>query len=212
MERSSTEGRMPPAPFPHGEHVCRRRRPAGAQSRLRGDAALRPERPREATRDLGENETVGLEEIEEGIVPAEDRFCDETAAGKAEDVAVTRVAASDPHTVLTRNAPDDREEVEHEPEDACPAVVDAELPSDERADESLEGALDGLRRHLLVRELVLQRDVAEATRDDAAVRRLMPVVEPMPPVVRNLEVALADRLGGDHLAAGRHDEAFERAE
>ena len=66
--------------------------------------------------------------------------------------------------------------------------------------------------HLLVRELGVQRDVAEAARDDAPVGPLVPVVEAVPPVVRDLEEQLVDRLGRDHLAARRDDEPLELAE
>ena len=65
---------------------------------------------------------------------------------------------------------------------------------------------------LLGRELVLDRHVPEATGDDTTVRPLVPVVEAVPSVVRDLEVQVRDRLGGDHLTARRDDQPLERAE
>ena len=79
-------------------------------------------------------------------------------------------------------------------------------------DEPLERALHDRRRHLVGRELGVERDVAEAAGDDPAVRPLMPVVEAVPAVVRDLEQHLLDRLGRDHLAPRRDDETLELAE
>ena len=72
--------------------------------------------------------------------------------------------------------------------------------------------LDGLGQLLVCRELGVERDVAEASRDDAAVLLLVPVVEAVAPVVWHLEEALRDRLGRDHLPAGRDDQPLDRAE
>ncbi len=68
------------------------------------------------------------------------------------------------------------------------------------------------RRDLVGRELGVERDVAEAAGDEPAVRPLVPVVEAVPAVVRELEQPLRDRLGGDHLAARRDDQPLELAE
>ena len=124
---------------------------------------------------------------------------------------MARVAARDPDALLARHAADDGEEVHHQAEQPGPAVVDAERPADEPGDERLQRALDPGCRHLLARELVLERRVAEAAREDAAVGRLLPVVEAVAAVVRAVEEPL-ERLGGDHLAAGRDDQALELPE
>ena len=100
----------------------------------------------------------------------------------------------------------------HQAEQPGPAVVDAERPADEPGDERLQRALDPGCRHLVARELVLERRVAEAAREDAAVGRLLPVVEAVAAVVRAVEEPLAERLGRDHLAAGRDDQALELPE
>ena len=68
------------------------------------------------------------------------------------------------------------------------------------------------RRHLVRRELVLERRVAEPASEDPAVRRLLPVVEAVPAVVRAVEEPFGERLGGDHLAARGHDQPLELAE
>jgi hypothetical protein len=62
------------------------------------------------------------------------------------------------------------------------------------------------------RELRVEGDVAEAAGDDAAVEPLVPVVEAVPAVVRDLEQHLLDRLRRDHLATRRDDQALELAE
>ncbi len=67
-------------------------------------------------------------------------------------------------------------------------------------------------RLLHVRELGVDRCVPEAARDDSPVRRLVPVVEAVASVVRDLEPALRDRLGRDHLPARRHDQTLEVSE
>ena len=134
------------------------------------------------------------------------------AAREAEHVAVARVAAGHPEPVVARDAPDHGQEVEDHPEDARPAVVDAERTADVLLDEPLERTLDDGRRDLVGRELGVERDVPEAARDDAAVEPLVPVVEAVPAVVRDLEQQLRDRLGRDHLAARRDDQALELAE
>ena len=79
-------------------------------------------------------------------------------------------------------------------------------------DEALERALDDRGRDLVRGELGIERDVAESTRDDPPVEPLVPVVEPVPAVVRDLEEQLLDRLGRDHLAARRDDEPLELTE
>src|SRR4029079_17916920 len=61
-------------------------------------------------------------------------------------------------------------------------------------------------------ELRVERDVAEPAGNDSAVEPLVPVVEPVATVVRDLEEHLLDRLGRDHLATGRDDESLELAE
>ena len=97
---------------------------------------------------------------------------------------MARVAARDPDTVAARDASDDRQEVQHPPEDARPALRDRNRSADKLCDERLEGALDRGRRRLRVGELGVQREVAEAAGEDAAVRELLPVVEAVACVVR----------------------------
>ena len=113
---------------------------------------------------------------------------------------------------MSGNVPDDREEVEDHPEDPRPAIVDSQGTSDVRLDEALERVLDDRRDLVLGRELALERDVAEATDDESPVLGLVPVVEAVAPVVRDLEELLLDRLGRDHLAAGGNDESLDVAE
>ena len=122
------------------------------------------------------------------------------------------VPARDPDALLAGHAPGDRQEVQHEAEDSCPAVRDREGPPDELGHERLERVLELGRRSLVVRELRLEREVAEAAREDAAVGDLLPVVEAVAAVVGAREDALAERLGRDHLSAGRDDQSLDRAE
>ena len=122
------------------------------------------------------------------------------------------VAARDPHPLLAGDAADDRQEVEHQPEDPGPAVLDGDRPADQLGDERLERALDPGRDLLVGRELRLERPVAEAAREDAPVGRLLPVVEAVAPVVRAFEEPLRERLGRDHLAARRDDQPLDLAE
>ena len=113
----------------------------------------------------------GSKSVEQRVVVAEDRARDEPSAGEAEHVAVARVAAGHPEPVVARHPPDDRQEVEHHPEDPRPAVVDAQRAADVLLDEPLERGLHDRRRDLVGGELGVERDVAEAARDDPAVGR-----------------------------------------
>ena len=160
----------------------------------------------------GTQQPRGFEEVEERVAVAEDRPSDEPTAGEAENVPVAGVTARHPDPVLTRNATDGGQEIEDHPEDPGPAVVDPQRAADERRDEVLERALNWWREHFVRRELVLERDVAEPARDDAAVLGLVPVVEAVTSVVRDLEEALHNRLGRDDLAASRDDQTLERAQ
>ena len=86
-------------------------------------------------------------------------------------------------------------------------------PAAEQAlDEVLERTLDPRRRLLRGCELRVEVEVAEAAREDAPVRILVPVVEAVAAVVRHRKEALGHRLGGDHLAARRDNQPFELAE
>ncbi len=79
-------------------------------------------------------------------------------------------------------------------------------------DEALESFLHRWCRDLIRSELVLERDVSEAAGDDAAVRCLVPVVEAVAPVVRDLEQPLGHGLRRDHLPPRGDDQPFERTE
>ena len=138
---------------------------------------------------LGE-QSRRFEEVEERIALAEDRARDEPPAYEAEHVSVTRIAARHPDAVLARNGSDDREKVEDEPEDPSPAVIDPQLPPQQARDERLERRLDGRRRDFVCGELLLERHVPESARDNASVRSLVPVVEAVAAVVRDLEQQL----------------------
>src|SRR5919201_4295892 len=74
---------------------------------------------------LGHQQALRVEEVEERRLSAEDRLGDELATDEAEHVAVARVPARDPDTILAGDATDDGQEVEHKAEDAGPAVRDA---------------------------------------------------------------------------------------
>ena len=154
----------------------------------------------------------GLEEVEQRIAVAEDRARDQSAAGEAEHVPVPGVAAGDPDTVLVGRSAHDGQEVEDHPEDPGPAVLDLERAADMLLDESLERRLHHGCRDLVRRELGVERDVAKAAGDDAAGGILVPVVEAVAAVVRDLEQLLRDGLRRDHLAARRHDQSFELTE
>jgi hypothetical protein len=134
------------------------------------------------------------------------------AAEQSEDVPVARVAAGHPHAVLTRDAADDRQEVHDEAEQPRPAVVDSQRTADQLGDERRQRSLDRRRGRLVGRELLVQRRVAEAAGEDPAVGRLLPVVEPVPAVVREVEEPLRDRLGRDHLTSGGDDQTLDLAE
>jgi hypothetical protein len=60
--------------------------------------------------------------------------------------------------------------------------------------------------------LVVERLVPEASRDDPALRRLLPVVVAVPGVVRAGEQEPLQRLGHEHLAAGGNDGRVELGE
>src|SRR5437870_5311384 len=83
-----------------------------------------------------------------------------------------------------------------------------ELPARQPGDEVLEHLLNWLGRLLDGGELGVEREVAEAAGEDPALVVLVPVVEAVAAVVRKVEESLPNRLGGDHLAAGRDDQAF----
>src|SRR5262249_49705168 len=85
-------------------------------------------------------------------------------------------------------------------------------PADEVGDEAFKRRLDAGRRLLAGRELVVEGGVAEAAREESAVLALLPVVEAVTAVVRTVEEPLGQRLGRDHLTAGRDDQALERPE
>ena len=70
------------------------------------------------------------------LVLPEHRRRDQLAAGEAEHVAVTRVAAGHPDVVEPRDATDDRQEVHHHAEDAGPGVVDPQLAAHQVVDEA----------------------------------------------------------------------------
>ena len=154
-----------------------------------------------------------LEQVEQRVAVAEDRARDEAAAGEAEHVAVPGVAARHPGAARGR-APG-------RPRGGSRARARRSRPSGSRR---AAHARRGRRRTLdsacwtssvtsssSVNSRV-ERDVAEAAGDDPPVLRLVPVVEAVPPVVRHLEQALGERLGGDHLPPRRHDQALELAE
>ncbi len=115
------------------------------------------------------------------------------------------VAARDPEPLVSGDAPHDRDEVEDHAEDPGPAIVDAQRPPDVLLDEALESSLDDGRRDLLSRELRVERDVPEAAGDDPTVQALVPVVEAVPTVVRNLEqhLLVTARSRSPGLASGR---------
>ena len=100
---------------------------------------------------------------------------------------MARVAAGDPHAALAWDASDNGHEVQHQPEQARPAVVDTERAADELGDKRLERALDVRGRDLVGRELFLERRVAEAAGEDASVRSLLPVIEAVPAVMWAIE-------------------------
>src|SRR5207247_563688 len=81
--------------------------------------------------DAGLAEQPGrLEQRQQGRLASQDRLCDQLAAHEAERVAVSRVAAGDPDPLPAGKRPDHGQEVEHEPEDPCPAMSDLERGSD----------------------------------------------------------------------------------
>ena len=143
---------------------------------------------------------------------AADRLRDEIAAHQPQHIAVAGVSARSPEAVAARNRPDDRHQVRHEPEDARPAVRDLGPAPEQLLDEVLERALDPLGRRLGRRELGVHVDVAEPADEEAPLLVLVPVVEPVTAVVRQREQTLGQRLGREHLAASRDDQAFELAE
>jgi hypothetical protein len=63
-------------------------------------------------------------------------------------------------------------------------------PADQVGHEALERRLDGGRRLFAGRELVVERGVAEAAREDAPVLALLPVVEAVAAVVGAVEQPL----------------------
>ena len=178
----------------------------------RGQLVLALPERRDVPGEFLEQEPRRIEQGELGRLAPEHRLRGELAAEEAEHVAVAGVAAGDPDRALAGDTPDDGQEVQHQPEQPCPAVVDPQRAADELGDERFERALDVRRRHLVGRELVLERRVAEPTGEDAPVRRLLPVVEAVPAVVRAVEDPLGQRLGGDHLAAGRDDQPLDLAQ
>ena len=78
--------------------------------------------------------------------------------------------------------------------------------ADQLGRKGLELALDRLGDRLLGGELVVGLRVAAATDDEAIVVGLLPVIEAVPGVVRAVEEAARQRLGGDHLAAYGNDD------
>src|SRR2546425_13283567 len=76
-------------------------------------------------------ETRGVEHVEQRMHVVEHRFRDQIAACEAEHVAVTGVAARDPHAVGAGHAAGERQVVAHDAEDAGPAVLDLDGSSDE---------------------------------------------------------------------------------
>src|SRR5205085_1592925 len=103
-------------------------------------AVLSPPRPswHEVSTDSSDEQARRREQLQQRVRLTEHRLRDEVAAHEAEDVAVTRVAAGDPRVLVTGHAADDRQEVEDEPEDPGPAMLDPQLTTDELRDERLE--------------------------------------------------------------------------
>src|SRR5205085_4846251 len=83
-----------------------------------------------------------------------------------------------------------RQEVEHEPEEPGPTVRDRDGSADQLGDQRLERVLDRGGDLLLRRELRGERRVAEAAGEQAAVGRLLPVVEAVAAVVGTFEEPL----------------------
>ena len=106
---------------------------------------------------------------------------------------MTGVTAGDPQPVVAGNPADDGEEVHHHPEDPRPAVVDPQRATEEAVDELLERGLHPVGELLVGGELGVEGHVAEAAGDDAAVGRLVPVIEPVAAVMRRLEQPLGER-------------------
>jgi len=111
--------------------------------------------------------------------------------------------------VAAGHGPDERQHVLRQPEDAGPAMRHRNLPAHELVEEGLERGLDRRRRLLHVRELIEDRDVAEAAEQDPPVRELLPVVEALPCVVRAVVEAAVERFARDHLTARRPDQVGE---
>src|SRR5262245_61028855 len=139
---------------------------------------------REDPSGLRNEQTLGVEELQHRLLPAENRRRDELAAHEPQHVPVAGVAARDPGAVVLRETPDDRQEVEHEPEDAGPSMRDRQLAADEVVHERFERLLDAGSRLLVGGELGVHRDVSKSAGEDAPAGILLPVVEPVPTVVR----------------------------
>src|SRR5262249_26502822 len=153
---------------------------------------------REDPSGLRDEQTRGVEQLEHRLLLTQDRRRDELAAHEAKHVSVARVPARDPDAVVLRQRPDDRQEVEYEPEDASPAMGHREPSADEVIQERFERLLDAGSRLLVGGELRVHRDVPKAAGEDTSLRVLLPVVEAIPAVVREVEKALGYRLGRDH--------------
>src|SRR5713101_5263473 len=161
-------------------------------------------------RSAGHEQPGRSEELERNVIPCEDRRRDELAAHEAENVAVARIAGGDPRAVVTGDSPDERKQILRQPEDPSPAVRDRRQVAEQFDEERVQRVLDRLGRRLVVCHLREDGEVAEAAEDDASVRELLPVVEPVTRVVRTLEKPFAQRLGRDHLAE-RGQEAAPRS-
>src|SRR6266516_5504964 len=118
---------------------------------------------------------------------------------------MARVARGDPGPLLTRDWADERQQILGQPEDPCPAVRDLRHVAEQLDEERIERFLDRLGRRLVVRHLREDREVAEAAEDDASVRELLPVIEPVTCVMRAIEEPFAQGFRRYHLAARRPD-------
>ena len=121
----------------------------------------------------------------------------EVAAEEPQDVAVTRIPARDPQAVAVRDAADQGQKVAHAAEDSGPAVRNGDSPPDEPVTNSSSA--------FWIAGVVASSSVYSASRarsrnpprNDSALRRLLPVIESLPRVVRTRKEPLGDRLRHD---------------
>jgi hypothetical protein len=155
-------------------------------------------------------EPRGVEQREKCGFAPEESVGDELPAAEAEDVAVTGVTGGDPDLpVVSGYQADEWQRVLGQSKDSGPAVRYIDLAPDKLMEEALERRLDRQREFFDVRELVEDREVTEPAEHDAAVGKLLPVVEAVARVVRAVVQRLRERLAHYHLAARRPDQVGE---